>query len=73
MKPLKLVGPDEVIAEIKRLYYATTPATIEADLARAIDLLKTLPDEDTRERVTVYMEGLAEMRRDWKRRRKTRN
>jgi hypothetical protein len=32
-----------------------------------VALLKALPDEDTRERATVYMEGLAEMRKEFKR------
>lgn len=64
-KMLKMLGSDETIAEIKRLYFKTTRATIERDLDRAIDLLKSLPDEDQRERVTVYMDGLAQMRKDW--------
>ena len=33
----------DAIAEIKKLYYAATKATIQKDLERAIDLLKTLP------------------------------
>ena len=53
------------IAEIKRLYYAATKATIKDDLYRAIDLLKTLPDEEDREKVAVYMDGLAQMRSEW--------
>ena len=53
------------IAEIKRLYYEATKATIQEDLYRAIDLLKTLPDEAARERVAVYMDGLAQMRSEW--------
>ena len=53
------------IAEIKRLYYATTRATIERDLAQAIGLLKTLETEETRERVAVYMDGLSQMRSEW--------
>ena len=53
------------IDEIKRLYYAATKATIQRDVERAIDLLKTLPDEDARERVAVYMDGLAQMRSEW--------
>lgn len=64
-KMLKMLGSEETIAEIKRLYFKTTRATIERDLDRAIDLLKSLPDEDQRERVTVYMDGLAQMRKDW--------
>lgn len=55
----------DILAEIERLYYAATQQTIQQDFARAIDLLKQLPDEDTRSRAAVYMEGLAEMRNEW--------
>lgn len=48
--------------EIKRLYFEATPKTIDRDLARAIDLLRAMPDEEARERLAVYMEGLAQMR-----------
>ena len=51
--------------EIKRLYYQATKATIQKDLARAIDLLKTLKTEEERERVAVYMDGLSQMRSEW--------
>jgi len=53
------------IAEIKRLYYSTTRATIDRDIANAIDLLKTLETEEARERVAVYMDGLSQMRSEW--------
>ncbi len=53
------------IAEIKRLYYSTTRATIERDLAQAVELLKTLDTEEARERVAVYMDGLSQMRSEW--------
>ena len=53
------------ITEIKRLYYATTQATIQQDLARAIELLKLLPSEEDRERAAVYMDGLSQMRSEW--------
>ncbi len=56
----------DAIAEIKKLYYAATRATIERDLERAIDLLKTLPTEEARDRVAVFMDGLAQMRLEWK-------
>ena len=56
------------LEEIRQLYFKTTAATIERDLARAIDLLRAMPDEATRGRAHVYMEGLAEMRREWRRR-----
>lgn len=53
------------IAEIKRLYFSTTRGTIARDFDAAIDLLKTLQSEEDRERVTVYMQGLAEMKQSW--------
>lgn len=53
------------VAEIKKLYYGATKATILRDVERAIDLLKTLPTEDERERVAVYMDGLSQMRSEW--------
>jgi hypothetical protein len=57
---------DEQLAEIKRLYFKTTRKTIDRDFDRAIDLLKTMP-EDQRHRATVFMEGLAQMRREFRR------
>jgi hypothetical protein len=51
--------------EIRRLYFNTTKQTIQEDLAKALDLLKSMASEEERERATVYMEGLAQMRRDW--------
>jgi hypothetical protein len=60
--------PEAALAEIRRIYFKTTKRTIESDLAHAIELLKALPDEETREKATVYMEGLNQMRRDWARR-----
>ena len=56
-----------LLAEIERLYYAATAQSIQADFTRAIDLLKELPDEKTRAKAHVYMEGLAEMRKEWAR------
>lgn len=50
---------------IRHLYFNATAQTIEADFDHAIDLLKSLPSETERERATVYMEGLAEMRGQW--------
>lgn len=63
---LPMLSTDAVLAEIRRLYFTTTRQTIEADLAKALDLLKSLPSEEERERATVYMEGLAQMRSDWR-------
>lgn len=53
------------IGEIKKIYFSTTRGTIVRDFDRAIDLLKTLATEEERERVTVYMQGLAEMKKEW--------
>ena len=67
LKSLRQGPPDPTaaLAEIRRIYFATSRQTIEHDLAHAIELLKSLPDEETRERASVYMEGLNEMRREW--------
>jgi hypothetical protein len=54
------------IDEIRRLYFAATPNTIQRDIERAIDILKTLKDDDERGRAAVFMEGLNEMRKEWK-------
>jgi hypothetical protein len=62
----------DATAEIKRLYYRATAATIQRDLKRAIDLLKTLRSEEERERVAVYMDGLSQMRTEWASGRNTR-
>ena len=54
------------IDEIRRLYFAATAKTIQGDIERAIDILKTLRDEDERGKAAVFMEGLNEMRKEWK-------
>jgi hypothetical protein len=56
------------IAEIRRLYFETSPSTIQRDLDRAIDLIKSLKDEEERSKAAVYMEGLNEMRKEWSKR-----
>ena len=53
------------LAEIKRLYYNATRVTIQRDLARAIELLKSMQSEDERERAAVFMDGLSQMRSEW--------
>jgi hypothetical protein len=62
-----MLSADDKLAEIRRLYFSTTRDSIHADLARALDLLKSMASEEERERATVYMEGLAQMRSDWNR------
>ena len=65
MTPIRMLTTDDKLAEIRRLYFKTTRQTVQADLAKALDLLKSMNSEGERERATVYMEGLAEMYKDW--------
>ena len=58
-------APAAALAEIRRIYFRTSRRTIEHDFAHAIELLKGLPDDETRQKAHVYMEGLAEMRKQW--------
>ena len=59
--------PAKALAEIRaHLLRQRRRATIQRDFERAIDLLKALPTEEDREKAAVYMEGLAEMRKEWK-------
>jgi hypothetical protein len=69
LKSLKQGPPDAAaaLAEIRRIYFKTTKQTIDNDFAHAIELLKSLPTEEDREKATVYMQGLAEMQRNWAR------
>jgi hypothetical protein len=62
---LRMLSADEKHAEIKRLYYETTRQTIQQDLTKALDLLKSMTTEEERERAAVYMDGLAQMRSEW--------
>lgn len=64
---IRMLSADDKLAEIKRLYYQTSRGTIQQDFAKAIDLLKSMPSEEERERVAVYMDGLSQMRSDWAR------
>lgn len=54
------------IDEIRRLYFNATAKTIQRDIERAIDILKSLKDDDERGKAAVFMEGLNEMRKEWK-------
>lgn len=73
MTSLKMLSSDEKLTEIRSLYFNATKQSIQQDIAKALDLLKSMPSEDERERATVYMEGLAEMQRDWFREPKARS
>ena len=67
MTKIVMLTPDDKIAEIKQLYYRTTRQTITVDLAKALQILKSMNGEDERERAAVYMDGLSQMRSDWSR------
>ena len=62
---LPMLSTEDKLLEIRRLYFSTTAKTIQQDLEKALDLLKSMNTEDEREKATVYMEGLAQMRKDW--------
>jgi hypothetical protein len=51
---------------IKRLYYGARPGTIGRDLARAIEILKSMATEEERERAAVFMDGLSQLRSQWR-------
>ena len=72
MIKLTMLTADQKIAEIKRLYFKTSRDTIADDFAKAVDLLKSLATEAERERAAVFMDGLAEMRSDWRKDKKKR-
>ena len=67
LKTIRQGPPDTVaaLAEIRQIYFRTSRQTIDHDFAHAIELLKTLPDDESRSKAHVYMEGLAEMRNEW--------
>jgi hypothetical protein len=72
LKSLKHGAPDPAAAvdEIRGIYFKTSRQTIDADMAHAIELLKSIPDEAMREKATVFMHGLSEMQREWEAKKK---
>lgn len=67
-KLLPMLDPFE---EIKKLYFTTTRETIDRDLTRALDLLTRMASDDERQRIAAYMHGLSELKREWKRPKKS--
>ena len=70
LKPGSPPDPAAVLAEIRTIYFKTTKKTIDHDFEHAIELLKSLASEEDREKAAVYMEGIAQMRREWSKRRR---
>ena len=60
-----MLTSDQKLAEIRRIYFSATKQTIQEDLQRALGLLQSMNSEEERERATVFMHGLSEMRKDW--------
>jgi len=65
MIKFRVLNADEKMAEIRRLYFRTSRQTIQQDLERAVQLLKSMNSEEERERAAVYLDGLSQMRSDW--------
>lgn len=55
----------DALDEIRRLYFETSKSSILDDFDKAIDLLKSIESQDERQKATVFMAGLAEMRKEW--------
>jgi hypothetical protein len=68
----KLLPMLDPFDEIRKLYFGTTRETIDRDLARALDLLTRMANDDDRQRVAGFMHGLSELKRDWKKPKKKR-
>jgi hypothetical protein len=64
---MKMRETPDKLETIKRLYYGASPSTISLDLARAIEILKSMATEEERERAAVFMDGLSQLRSQWQR------
>ena len=54
-----------VLEQLRAIYFNATQSTIGDDFGNAIDLFKQLTSDEDREKAAVFMEGIAEMRREW--------
>ena len=64
-RPAAAADPAAALAELRRIYFKTTKQTIEHDFAHAITLLKTIGSEEDRQKASVFMEGINELRKEW--------
>jgi hypothetical protein len=53
------------LEEIRKLYFNAKRGTVKKDVIRAIDLFKTLTNDEDRQKAAVYMDGLSQMRSEW--------
>jgi hypothetical protein len=54
-----------VLAELRRIYFRTTKQTIAHDFTHAIALVKSIASEEDRQKASVFMEGINELRKEW--------
>jgi len=64
-KPAAAADPAAVLAELRRIYFKTTRQTIDHDFIHAIALVKTIASEEDRQKASVFMEGINELRKEW--------
>jgi hypothetical protein len=64
-KPGAATDPAAALVQLRRIYFKTTKKTIEHDFAHAISLLKTIESEEDRQKASVFMEGINELRKEW--------
>jgi len=64
-KPAAAADPAAALAELRRIYFKTTRKTIDHDFAHAIALVKTIASEEDRQKASVFMEGINELRKEW--------
>jgi hypothetical protein len=57
--------PAAALAELRRIYFKTTRKTIDHDFAHAIALVKAIASEEDRQKASVFMEGINELRKEW--------
>jgi len=58
-------SPRDTLALLRRIYFKTTKQTIEHDFAHAIALAKSIESEEDRQKASVFMEGINELRKEW--------
>lgn len=63
--PAGPADPAAALAELRRIYFKTTKKTIDHDFAHAISLLKSIASEEDRQKASVFMAGINELRREW--------
>jgi len=64
-KPAATADPAAVLAELRRIYFKTTRQTIDHDFIHAIALVKTIASEEDRQKASVFMAGINELRKEW--------